>query len=103
MTKQATNNKEAKLESLHDYSKKDLSDLLDNIINNISKLSNERDFFFDYFKNLETQMELKQDKDFAKGAVYKKSNRILNLGENIGNKFNKSSVLDSNNPRSTNN
>jgi hypothetical protein len=79
MAKQNTNNKDATFETFNDYSKNDLSNLLDNIINNISKLSNERDFFFDYFKNIETQMELKQEKDFAKGAVYKKSKIFLTI------------------------
>jgi hypothetical protein len=61
------------IEALNNLSKKELTGLIDNIIENINKLSNERDYFFDYFKNIETQVELKNDKDFVKGVNYKKS------------------------------
>jgi hypothetical protein len=66
-------NKDATFDTVAEGTRKELSDLIDNIMNNISKLSNERDFFFDYFKNIDSQMGLKSDRDFVKGVVYKKS------------------------------
>jgi hypothetical protein len=75
MTKEQIRKSEATLETLNEYSRKELSDLIDNIINNISKISNERDYFYDYFKNIESQIDLKNDRDFIKGVGYKKGNK----------------------------
>jgi hypothetical protein len=103
LAKEQIKKSDATLETFNDFSRTELSDLIDNIINNISKISNERDFFYDYFKNIETQIDIKNDKDFVKNVVYKKSNSCYNtLGENMGNKINtivnpKNPIIDSTN------
>jgi hypothetical protein len=103
MTKKQIKDEMADFDSLNNCSNKELSDLIDSIINNISKLSNERDFFFDYFKNIEGQMGLKEDKDFVKGVGYKKGKFILTLAE-TGNRINnivnpKNPIIDSSSNR----
>jgi hypothetical protein len=77
ITKKHIEKGDATLESLNDYSRKELSDLIDSIIFNISKIGKERDFFEDYFNNIETQTALKVDKEFIKNAPYKRSNLLI--------------------------